>query len=146
MNKIKPGDTVYVIATCADTLKRGSGTCWFQEFGGCPYQESGALDYCGEREDVPAVFQTVVDSEDESGLWVRGLSFGFAGESAPLHYIGKRIFTDRADAIEALEAMEQERERKRQERRERATIEPCNWDIVKMKERLSHEQADPPQS
>lgn len=122
MNEIKQGDTVYVIATCADTLQRQSGTCWFQEFGGCPYQESGALDYCGEREDVPAVFQSVIDDETELGLWVRGLSFGFAGESAPLHYIGRRIFTDRADAVAALERMERERERKRQERRERAAM------------------------
>lgn len=122
MNKIKPGDTVYVIATCADTLKRQSGVCWFQEFGGCPYQESGALEYCGEREDVPAVFQSVIDSETESGPWVRGLSFSFAGESAPLHYIGKRVFTDRADAVEALAHMEHEREHKRQERHERASM------------------------
>lgn len=122
MREIKPSDTVFVIATCADTLKRQSGTCWFQEFGGCPYQQSGALDYCGEREDVPAVFQSVLDGETELGLWVRGLSFGFAGESAPLHYIGERIFTDRDDSVAALEHMEQERERKRQERLERAKL------------------------
>ncbi len=55
-NEISCGDTVYVVATCADTLKRADGSCYFREFGGCPYQESGTLDYCGEREDALAIF------------------------------------------------------------------------------------------
>lgn len=124
---IKKGDTVYVIADCRDTLKKCGEICWFQEFGGCPYLENGALDYCGEREDVQAVFQSVIDDETELGLWVRGLSFGFIGEAAPLHYIGKRVFTDRAAAVEALEAMERERERKRQERKQAALIIPGQY-------------------
>lgn len=124
MYEVKPGDTVYVIATCADTWKRGSGVCWFQESGGCPFQASGRLEYCGERENVLDVFETKVEYVEPNCAVLQGITFGFAGicESVRKPYLVKRVFTDRAAAVEALERMERERERKRQERSERAAL------------------------
>ena len=122
---IKPGDTVYVIATCADTLKRGSGICWFYENGGCAFQESGRLKYCGEHENVRDVFEATVESVNRlyDEIHVRGFDFQCVVKGISLrHNFGKRIFTDRADAVAALERMEQERERKRQEQREREKL------------------------
>lgn len=109
--KIKPGDTVYVIATCADTSQRADGLCYFREFGGCPYRDDGILDFCGEREDVPGLFECVVDSVDEIGarIAVRGLSFRNASETAPLSFVGKRIFADCGDAEKALSELERKR-------------------------------------
>lgn len=119
---MKKGDTVFVIATCADALHRASGTCWFYEMGGCPFQESGRLEYCGERENVPDVFEATVESVSRvyDEIRVRGFDFQSVVQGISLrHNLGKRIFTKRADALEALERMEQGRERKRKERRER---------------------------
>lgn len=121
---IQEGDTVYVIATCADTLKRQSGTCWFQESGGCPYREDGRLKYCGERETVLDVFESVIDYVDypHEAVRVRGFDFRQFNPTVPFRVIQKRVFSNRADAIAALERMERERERRRQERRERAKM------------------------
>lgn len=111
MNAIKPGDSVYVIATCADALQRADGNCYFREFGGCPYQDDGILEFCGEREDIPAAFESVVDGVDEAEGWIaiRGLSFRNVSETAPLAWIGKRIFTDAAKAEKALSELERKR-------------------------------------
>lgn len=121
---IKPGDTVYVIATCADALHRASGTCWFYEVGGCPFRESGRLEYCGERENVRDVFESVIDyvNYQYQRICVRWFDFRQFDENVPFRIIRNRVFTNRADAVEALERMERERERKRQERRERAKL------------------------
>jgi len=124
MNAIKPGDTVYVIATCADALHRASGICWFYENGGCPYQASGRLEHCGDSVRVLDVFAVKVQTVELNAILLQGLTFGFSilCESVSKRNLGKRIFTDRAEAVEALERMERERERKRQERRERAKM------------------------
>ena len=135
MDTIKPGDTVYVIATCADTLKRQSGICWFYESGVCPFHESGRLNHCGERETVPDIFRSIVEScRYQTRIAVRGLSFDCPAESAPLYYIGKRIFTDRADAereLELIDAKRRERlERARKRRYERNHApEPENYSL-----------------
>lgn len=124
MGELKPGDTVYVVATCADAWKRGSGVCWFYENGGCPYQASGRLEHCGDSESVLDVFAVKVQAVELNAILLQGLTFGFSilCESVSKRNVGKRIFTDRADAVAALERMERERERKRQERRERAKM------------------------
>lgn len=111
--KIKPGDTVYVIATCADAPHRASGTCWFYEAGGCPFQESGRLKYCGEREDVRGVFETVFDAVDETtkSMTLRGLSFGSVSDfRISLCHWGVIAFATRKQAETALQEMEAERE------------------------------------
>lgn len=124
MYEIKPGDTVYVIATCADALKRGSGTCWFYESGGCPYKDDGKLKYCGERENVPDVFESVIEyvNYHYELVRVRGFDFRKFDPNVPFRIVKNRLFADRTAAVEALEPMERERERKRQERRERAAL------------------------
>ena len=111
MNAIKPGDTVYVIATCADASQRADGFCYFSEFGGCPYRDDGILDFCGEREDVPGLFACNVDGVDEAEGWIaiRGLSFRNASETAPLLWIGKRIFADCDKSERALSELERKR-------------------------------------
>lgn len=126
MNAIKTGDTVYVIATCADTWKRGSGVCWFRENGGCPFQASGRLEYCGERKTVSDVFTVKVGVVEHDAILLQGLTFGFSilCESVSKRNVGKRVFTDRAAAVKALEAKGRERERKRQERKQAALIVP----------------------
>lgn len=126
MGELKPGDTAYVIATCADTWKRGSGVCWFYENSGCPFQASGRLEYCGEREDVLDVFTAKVELVEHDAILLQGMTFGFSilCESVSKRYIGKRVFTDRADAVAALEVIKRERERKRQERKQAALIVP----------------------
>ena len=108
---IKPGDNVYVIAACADTVKRADETCYFREFGGCPFRDDGILDFCGEREDVPGLFECVVDGVDDAEGWIaiRGLSFRSVSETAPLSWIGKRIFTDYEKAEKALSELERKR-------------------------------------
>lgn len=123
---IKKGDTVYVIATCADTWKRGSGICWFYENGGCPYQTSRRLEHCGDSENVLDVFEAKVEYAELGCAVLQGITFGFAGicESVRKPYIISRVFTNRSDAVEALERMERERERKRRERKQAALIVP----------------------
>lgn len=121
---IKKGDTVFVIADCRDVLKRQSGVCWFQESGGCPYKDDGKLEYCGERENILDVFESVIEyvNYQYERVRVRGFNFCQFDENVPFRIIKDRIFTNRADAVAALERMEQERERKRRERLERAKL------------------------
>lgn len=113
----KQGDTVYVIATCKDTLKRGSGVCYFQEFGGCPYIE-GRVNYCGEREDVPGIFESVVEMIDETAqsMTLRGMSFGSVSDfRISLCHWENIAFATRKEAEAALEQWKAERESQEKE-------------------------------
>lgn len=118
MSTIKPGDTVYVIATCADAWKRGSGTCYFYENGNCPFQQSGRLEHCGDREHALDVFAVKVGLVEIDAILLQGITFGFSAicESVSRRYIGSHIFADRPAAEKALEQIDA----KRRERTERA--------------------------
>lgn len=110
MYTVKPGDKVFAVASCDDTLQRGSGVCWFYENGGCPFEFN-----CADVGDVLGVFESVVD--DVNGelkrVTVRGLDYGeCALESVPLHYVGAVIFKKREEAVAALRDLNAKREQK----------------------------------